>query len=276
MSVETFRVLVVEDDPMVAEVNRAYVEGAGPFAVVGTARTAAEGVEMAVALAPDLVLLDIYLPDMNGLAALREIRRRELPCDVLAVTAARDVQTVQEVLRNGAVDYIIKPFKFERLRATLLAYAQMRTRLRQTADLSQAELDQCRAGLGSAAGPDPAPQRGAATGQEGPWAGARPGDSWPDARQDAPWPIARHDSPRPGARQERPLPKGLTEWTLRQVLLYLINASRPLSAAEVGNGIGLARVTVRRYLDYLVQEGRLGVELQYAPVGRPVYRYFLR
>ncbi|MBP2018128.1 two-component system response regulator DctR [Symbiobacterium terraclitae] len=227
---ETFRVLVVEDDPMVAEVNRAYVEGAGPFTVVGTARTAAEGLELAAALAPDLVLLDIYLPDMDGLAALREIRRRELPCDVLAVTAARDVQTVQEVLRNGAVDYIIKPFKFERLQATLLAYARMRARLRESADLSQAELDRWRAGLGAA----------------------------------------------PGARQERSLPKGLTEWTLRQVLLYLVNANRPLSAAEVGNGIGLARVTVRRYLDYLVQEGRLGVELQYAPVGRPVYRYFLR
>ena len=60
------------------------------------------------------------------------------------------------------------------------------------------------------------------------------------------------------------------------MLLYLINEGRPLSAAEVGDGIGLARVTVRRYLDYLVQQGRLRVELQYAPVGRPVYRYVLR
>ena len=60
------------------------------------------------------------------------------------------------------------------------------------------------------------------------------------------------------------------------MLLHLVQAGRPLSAAEVARGIGLARVTVRRYLDYLVQQGRLGVEMQYNPVGRPVYRYFLR
>jgi len=236
--VEAFRVLVVEDDPMVAEVNRAYVEESGPFVVAGTARTGEEGVAMAEALAPDLVLLDIYLPDMDGLEALREIRRRALPCDVLAVTAARDVRTVQDVLRNGAVDYIIKPFKFERLRATLQAYAQMRARLQEADTLSQVELDRLWPGLGGGAG-----------------AGIGP----PEAD-----------------RAARTLPKGLTEWTLRQVLLYLINEGRPLSAAEVGDGIGLARVTVRRYLDYLVQQGRLRVELQYAPVGRPVYRYVLR
>lgn len=233
-----FRVLIVEDDPMVAEVNRAYVEGAGPFAVVGTARTGREGVQMVAALAPDLVVLDIYMPDQDGLEALREIRRQGRPTDVLMVTAAHDVRTIQEVLRQGAIDYIIKPFKFERIRSTLHAYAQMRHRLTDAETLSQAELDQLAHRLGAYLGPE-------TTG-------------------------------RPAPQTDRALPKGLTDWTLRQVLLYLVNHEGPLSASEVGDGIGLARVTVRRYLDYLVQLGRLGVELHYAPVGRPVTRYFLR
>lgn len=232
----SFRVLIVEDDPMVAEVTRAYVEESGPFAVVGTARTGRDGVGMAVELAPDLVVLDIYMPDMDGLGALREIRRLELPADVLVVTAAQDVKTVQEVLRQGAVDYIIKPFKFERVRSTLQAYAQMRGRLSGGEVLSQEELDRLTHGLGAQPKPEPPPA--------------------PPA--------------------EQPLPKGLTDWTLRQVLLYLVNRGEPLSAAEVADGIGLSRVTVRRYLDYLVQQGRLGVKQHYAPVGRPVYRYFLR
>lgn len=227
---------------MVAEVTRAYVEESGPFQVVGAARTGRDGVAMAAELAPDLVVLDIFMPDLDGLEALREIRRLALPADVLVVTAAQDVKTVQEVLRQGAVDYIIKPFKFERIRSTLQAYAQMRGRLSGGAVLSQEELDQLAHGLGAQGEPHTQ-----------------------DAVEVAP------PSPR-----EQSLPKGLTDWTLRQVLLYLVNESRALSAAEVGDGIGLSRVTVRRYLDYLVQQGRLGVKLHYAPVGRPVYRYFLR
>lgn len=233
-----FRVVIIEDDPMVAEVNRAYVEGSGPFSVVGAARTGREGVQLVADLAPDLVVLDIYMPGMDGVEALKEIRRQGLPADVLMVTAAQDVQTIQEVLRQGAVDYIIKPFKFERIRSTLQAYAQMRHRLTGSETISQAELDRLSHGLG-----------------------AHP---VPEATATAP------------PQTDRLLPKGLTDWTLRQVLLYVVNQGGRLSASEVGDGTGLARVTVRRYLDYLVQQGRLGVELHYAPVGRPVYRYFLR
>jgi len=281
MGVDAFQVLVIEDDPMVAEVNRAYVEEAGPFTVVGIARTAEEGLAMASALTPDLVLLDIYLPGLSGLEALREIRRRDLPCDVLAVTAARDVRTVQDVLRNGAVDYIVKPFQFERLRATLLTYAEMRRRLREEVDLSQAEIDQFTRPVGAAPGAVPRPPDPTLSGGRVP-ASSPAGGSRPPLGTSAPGavPLAKAvpgGSGAPGPTHGgRDLPKGLTEWTLRQVLLHLVQAGRPLSAAEVARGIGLARVTVRRYLDYLVQQGRLGVEMQYNPVGRPVYRYFLR
>ncbi|MFZ5824768.1 MAG: response regulator [Bacillota bacterium] len=234
-----YRVVIIEDDPMVTEVNRTYVEASGPFRVVGAAPDGQSGIRLTEQLAPDLVILDVYLPDLDGVQVLKEIRRRELPVDVIMVTAAHDPETVQEVLRSGAVDYIIKPFHFERIKATLQAYARMHEDLISSARISQEQLDRLAPGLGAAPqGPAAAP----------PAVAAGAGD----------------------------LPKGLTEWTLRQVLLYLVNQDRPLSASEVADGIGLARVTVRRYLDYLAQNRKVRVEQHYGGVGRPVYRYMTR
>ncbi len=234
-----YRVVIVEDDPMVTEVNRTYVEAAGSFRVVGTARNGQEGILMTAELLPNLVILDVYLPDLDGVQVLKEIRRRELPVDVLMVTAAQDAETIQDVLRSGAVDYIIKPFKFERMKSTLQAYARMHDDLLAATKVSQEELDRLAPGLGA--------------GTSG-----------------------KAEGPQPVQTGAEALPKGLTDWTLRQVLLYLVNQERPLSASEVADGIGLARVTVRRYLDYLVQQRQLRVEQHYGGVGRPVYRYITR
>lgn len=239
-----YRVVIIEDDPMVTEVNRTYVEASGPFRVVGTARNGQDGIQITAELVPDLVILDVYMPDLDGVQVLKEFRRRELPVDVIMVTAAQDAETVQDVLRAGAVDYIIKPFKFERIKSTLQAYARMHGDLAGATKVSQEQLDRLAPGLGATA-PPPAP---------------------------APAPVM---DPAPPAAADA-LPKGLTDWTLRQVMLYLVNQERPLSASEVADGIGLARVTVRRYLDYLVQQRKLKVEQHYGGVGRPIYRYLPR
>lgn len=146
-------VVLVDDDPMVLQVNRQYVAAVPGFAVVGTARTGAEAVAAVARLRPDLVLLDIYLPDMDGIAALKEIRRLELPTDVILISAAQDAHTIREALRYGAVDYIIKPFRQERLAAALVAYRQMWLALRRGAPLSQEQVDRMlRAGQGAAGG----------------------------------------------------------------------------------------------------------------------------
>lgn len=141
--------VIVEDDPMVIQVNRQFVEATGGFRIVGTARTGPEALEVIRAARPDLVLLDIYLPDMDGVATLKEIRRSNLPADVILVTAAQDAETIQDVLRYGAVDYIIKPFKFERLKGALGAYRRMRERLAGSGTLSQEQVDQMIARKGS-------------------------------------------------------------------------------------------------------------------------------
>ncbi|WP_020573839.1 response regulator [Actinopolymorpha alba] len=121
------RVLVVDDDVIVARVHRGFVEKVPGFSVVGEARTGAEALAAIRRDPPDLILLDIYLPDMSGLDVL--VRLREMPrspFDVLVITAARDVDTVAGALRGGAVSYLVKPFGFAVLRERLEQYAAAR------------------------------------------------------------------------------------------------------------------------------------------------------
>lgn len=216
-------VVIIEDDPMVVEVNRGFVNAVPGFRVTGVARTGREALEIIRGMVPDLVLLDIYLPDMDGTTALQEIRRLGLPTDVIVVTAAQDAETIQNVFRYGAIDYVIKPFKFTRLKAALNCYATLHNRFKRQAQMNQAEIDSLA--------------------------------------------LSR------GQQLEEGVPKGLNELTLKQVYLYLLKEDAALSAEEVAEGVGLARVTARRYLDFLEKTGKVILELQYGSVGRPVNRY---
>ncbi|GAA0634692.1 response regulator [Streptomyces thermocarboxydovorans] len=147
-------VLVVDDDVRVARVNAACVEKVPGFHVAGLAHTAAEalgGLERRPA--PDLVLMDHYLPDDTGLAVVREMRRRGHQTDVIMVTAARDVSTVQAAMRHGALQYLVKPFAFAGLRAKLEAYAELRRTLDGGGEAEQAEVDRIFGALSASAEP---------------------------------------------------------------------------------------------------------------------------
>jgi response regulator of citrate/malate metabolism len=134
-------VLVVDDDFMVARVHTGFVERVPGFAVVGTAHTGQEALSAIATLRPDLVLLDIYLPDISGLEVLRRLRENQSPVDVLVVTAARDVDTVRGALRGGAVHYVVKPFSFDTLRDGLERYAAAWQRLSAAGSPAQVDVD---------------------------------------------------------------------------------------------------------------------------------------
>ncbi|MEV0624421.1 response regulator [Nonomuraea wenchangensis] len=119
------RVLVVDDDFMVARIHGGYVARVPGFRVVSTAHTGAGALAAAAESRPDLVLLDIYLPDMSGLEVLKALH----DVDVLMISAARDVATVQEAMRAGAMNYLIKPFTAAALAERLRHYADTRRRL---------------------------------------------------------------------------------------------------------------------------------------------------
>ena len=84
--------LVVDDDFRVAELHCAYVERVKGFAVVAKAHTGAQALDAVERLRPDLVLLDIYLPDMSGLDVLQRLREDDRPVDVISITAAREAR----------------------------------------------------------------------------------------------------------------------------------------------------------------------------------------
>lgn len=135
------RVLVVDDDFMVAKVHCGFVERVPGFTVAGVAHSGAQALTTLLEVRPDLVLLDIYLPDMSGLEVLRQIRERATPVDVLVITAARDVDTIRTSLRGGVIHYLIKPFNFDMLRSSLERYAAAYRRLPAAGEAVQSDVD---------------------------------------------------------------------------------------------------------------------------------------
>src|SRR3954454_15510895 len=141
------RVLVVDDDFMVAKVHGAFVGRTPGFEVAGVAHTGAAGLDAAEELQPDLVLLDIHLPDLSGIEVLRRLRERQPDVDVLVISAAKEAETVRTALRGGVVNYLLKPFDQYALRERLEQYAADHHSLDATVE--QSELDKL---FGSAKG----------------------------------------------------------------------------------------------------------------------------
>ncbi|SPF06485.1 response regulator [Streptomyces sp. MA5143a] len=139
-------VLVVDDDFMVARVHRTFVERVEPFRVVGVASTGEQAAAAVDELRPDLVLLDLYLPDVFGLDVIPRLRTAGHDCDVMVISAAREADTVRGAVRHGVVDYLLKPFEFEELRSRLQRYAAQRGRLLTAVVQSQADVDRVLAG----------------------------------------------------------------------------------------------------------------------------------
>jgi two-component system CitB family response regulator len=135
------RTLVVDDDFMVAEVHRGFVERVGGFEVVGVAHSGAEALRTIERLAPELLILDVYLPDRSGLAVLQELRQRRAAIDVIVVTAARDVASLQEAMQGGVLHYIVKPFDFARFERTLQSYRRFREERAAREVLAQSDVD---------------------------------------------------------------------------------------------------------------------------------------
>jgi two-component system CitB family response regulator len=248
------RTLIVEDDPAVAVVHRGFVESHPRFVVVGEARNGADALRLAAALHPDLVLLDLHLPDIGGLDVLRRLRLLPgPPVDVVATTAARELDSVRQAMAGGVVAYLVKPFTAATLRERLDEVWQRREDVRRAQDtLGQEEVDQLLAGPRSAT---TLPPKGlsersrtlvhealvrlcaaASTGgTEGP-----PGQGAGDG-------AGVGDQPLPGVRDA--------------------------SAAEVARAVGMSRVSARRYLEHLVAEGHAQVSPRYGATGRPENRY---
>jgi len=136
------RVLIVEDQVTAAEVMATYVERISGFEVAGQATSGAECLAQLAKGDIDVILLDIYLPDMSGLEVLRRIRAAGSTVDAIAVTRARDLSVVQAAVSFGAMQYLVKPFTFAAVRQKLERYQAYRAMLAENnLLLAQQEVD---------------------------------------------------------------------------------------------------------------------------------------
>jgi two-component system CitB family response regulator len=208
------------------------------------AHTGQQGLDLAAELRPDLVLLDIHLPDMSGLDVLHRLRGRQHPVDVLVITASRELDTVRGAMAGGVLHYLVKPFTSQALNERLDGYVRLREELAAGAagPLDQDSIDRLVAPVPRSASP-------AATGQPGP-----------------------ADPPAAAVR----LPKGLSRPTLDAVIEALKASPEDVSAAGLALQLGLSRVSARRYLEYLVVHGHARLTPRYGAAGRPENRYLWR
>jgi response regulator of citrate/malate metabolism len=151
---DTVRVLIVEDEPLTAEAHAAYLARLDGFTVV---RSAATGRAMLAAVAaeqPDLVLLDLNLPDAHGLQLVRALRTAGSAVDVIAVTAAHDARGVKNAIALGIVQYLVKPFSYRTFAERLTTYREFRRGFEDRRSLTQADIDQSLGSLRPTAPPD--------------------------------------------------------------------------------------------------------------------------
>lgn len=222
---DEIKVLVIEDDPMVAEINKNFTEAVEGFKVLGIAKNGCEALTILKKKTVDLVVLDVYLPEKNGMEVLAEIRRQERPIDVIMITAADDSKTVTAALRQGVVAYISKPFKFDRYRSVLEAYKSFRQKSKKRKTLEQEDIDMLFGASSS---------------------------------------------------NVTFAPKNFNPQTLSSILDYLSAQTSFQSSEEIAAGVGLSRVTARRYMEYLVERGQVERVMDYLMVGRPTHRFRIK
>ena len=211
-----YRVLIVEDDPMVAMINEQYIGRNKKFKVVGICNNGKSALEFLNHQAVDLVVLDVYMPQMDGFETLCQIRKNKISVEVIMVTAANDRESLEEALHLGIVDYLVKPFTYDRFQMALEKYIAQSNALRDVDKLNQKNID-----------------------------------------------FIIENAHK---KSENLYPKGVQEKTMLLILEHLKNNPHKwLTGDDIAAEIGLTGVTVRRYMNYLAESGKV--------TGRPCMRY---
>lgn len=225
-----YKVLCIEDDPMVREVNRQFIERVEGFTVIDFAKDGREGLQKIEQLRPHLVFMDVYMPQLDGLETLALLRAQDTETDVIMVTAATNVEAINRAMHLGIFDYILKPFSMERVAQALEKYKPYKALLTTQRDFTQQQLDRL-----------------------------------------------LHTTETPVKVENitltEALPKGLNKATLDKILQHLHGLQVATSAEQLASQLGIARVTARRYLDFLEKQQIVSVDIQYGQIGRPMNLY---
>ena len=216
--------LIVEDDPMVAKFNRQYLSQIDGFEFIAIATCYENAIDILLKNNINLILLDIFMPGINGLKLLEHSKRINKEVDVIIISAASDMSTIKKAFQYGVVDYLIKPFEFERFNEALSSYKEKQNFMKNNNAINQKELDQH---------------------------------------------ILNKEQP-----IINQLPKGIDKNTLRKTWksIQILN-SLTFSTDEISKVIGISRVSMRKYLSFLLEKEILSMNIEYGTVGRPIYKY---
>ena len=222
-----YKVLIVEDDPMVAMINEQYVCRHKSFFVIGKCKDGDKALKFIKENPVDLIILDVFMPHTDGFETLRQLRKEQCSVDVIMVTAANDIESLEQGLHLGVVDYLVKPFTFDRFRLALDKFISQKQVLKDFDTLDQSNIDFI------------------------------------------------IDKKR---KQSQDLfPKGIQDKTLQAIISCLKkNKSTPITSDYISEQTGLTAVTVRRYMSFLEENGKVIGELNYETGGRPCMYYQLK
>ena len=221
--------IIVEDDPMVAKIHRQYLERLGGFSIDGIFNDGTKALDYLEKHTNDLIILDIYMPRMTGLQLLHKLRAIDVTSSVIMVTAAMESTIIGDALELGIIDYLIKPFSYERFREAINRYLSKRQLLQNKQVVDQAELDRL---------------------------------------------ISNNLLSKQNISE---LSKGLNKATLDIITEQLKKSGTEKCTCEnLSQACNLSKVTIRRYLNYLIEIGQAENTIDYETGGRPRTLYFLK
>lgn len=225
-----YHTIIVEDDPMVCAINRQYLASMLQFKLEATFSNGHDALLWLSEHQTDLAIVDYYMPVMNGAEFLRACHGSGFRFGTIMITAADSAAEITESLSLGVLDYIVKPFTFDRFQQALQKYIQIADLARQTGTtLSQEEIDHLTAPAGSSLSSAAA------------------------------------------------LAKGIQAKTLDTVRAYMrAHAGEYLTCEEIAKDTDLSRITIRRYVNYMLENHEISSRMDYSTGGRPSIRYCIR
>lgn len=247
-----YRIAIVEDDPMVAKIHEQFLASFEELKLMKILSKGKEAREWLMENEVDLIILDLFIPEINGLDLLLSLRQSKKDVDVIVVSAAKEKETIETAHRLGVYDYLIKPFSFERLAISLEVYLERKKLLTKEKVLSQERLDSL----------------------------FYPGKFNPSSKQQAmsfEGLLKETESDKIPSLAEQiqgvEETKGIQKETLHYIAEYLMLLKEGKSAGELAQNLELGRVTLRRYLEFLYEQGMVSMSIEYGSVGRPKYLY---
>lgn len=226
------KVMIIEDDPMVRDINAKFLKKIQGFTLSKAVGSLSEAYDYINKDKPDLILLDIYIPRENGLDFLKYLRKNEIYCDVILITADKSKKSVREAFMYGAVDYLIKPFTFQRFEEAMKGYRERYEKLKSTELIEQSTIDEF---INN---------------------------------------VAQEEEEKEYSDSIEDLDKGLNRFTYSKIWNYINTiGDKYFTADEIAGDLGMARITLRRYLECMSKENKLSIKLEYGKVGRPKHMY---